>query len=142
MLVQLVMFKADGQRREFTLRKDVTVIGRAIECDFQIPLLAVSRKHCQITLRQDHIAIKDLGSSNGTFLNDQRLQEADLEAGDKLAVGPVIFTVVVDGQPADIAAVRTTARPSAVGDDLEIDGGTVDVEAQQELHPAPSVKPL
>ena len=138
MQVQLVMFKADGQRREFVLRKDVTIIGRAIECDFQIPLPAVSRKHCQITVRQDHISVRDLGSSTGTYVNDQRLQEADLEPGDKLAVGPVTFTVIVDGQPADIATVRTTARPVAA--DLEVDGGTVDVEALQEQQAVSSVK--
>ena len=101
MQVQLVMFKADGLRREFTLRKHATVIGRSTECDFQIPLAMVSRRHCEINIREEHISIRDLGSSNGTFVNDQRVQEADLEAGDKLVVGPVTFTVIVDGQPVD-----------------------------------------
>lgn len=140
MQVDLVMFKADGQRREFRLRKPVTVIGRSTECDFQIPLAMVSRKHCQITLKADHIAVRDMGSSNGTFVNDLRVQQGDLQAGDKLVVGPVTFFVVVDGEPANLDAIRTTATPGAAGGEIELEEGTVDVEAQQEQRRAPSVQ--
>ena len=132
MQVQLVMFKADGQRKEFSPRKDKTIIGRAIECDFQIPLAMVSRRHCQITLEEDSIIVRDLGSSNGTYVNQKRIQEARLKAADQLVVGPVTFTVIVDGEPSEVNAVRTAVAPgTAVSPDLEMDGGTVDVEAEQ-----------
>lgn len=105
--VLLVMFKSDGTRRDFPLTKPVTVIGRKVNCDLRIPLTSVSRQHCEIRREGNKIAVKDLGSSNGTYLNSVRIQDSHLSAGDELVVGPVVFTVVVDGHPADIKPVRT-----------------------------------
>jgi pSer/pThr/pTyr-binding forkhead associated (FHA) protein len=83
------------------------VVGRKANCDLRIPLTSVSRQHCQITVDGEKIAVKDLGSSNGTYHNSVRVQEASLSAGDELVVGPVVFTLVVDGQPGQIKPVRT-----------------------------------
>ena len=107
MNVALVMFKADGTRRDFPLTKDQIVVGRKANCDLRIPLTSVSRQHCEITVDEDTIRVRDLGSSNGTFHNSIRVQEAKLSAGDEVVIGPVVFTVVVDGQPEDIKPVRT-----------------------------------
>lgn len=105
--VSLVMFKADGTRREFPVKGDRLVIGRKNTCDLRIPLTSVSRQHCEIRIEDDQILLRDLGSSNGTFHNDTRVQEAQLAAGDELMIGPVVFTVVVDGEPAEIEPVHT-----------------------------------
>lgn len=137
MQVQLIMFRSDGQRREFDLRKSATVIGRATESDFQIPLPQVSRAHCQISIREDHVSVRDMGSSNGTFVNGQRVQESDLEAGDKLVIGPITFTIVIDGQPATIDVVPSSGNARSP---QELDSGTVDVEAAMEQQTAPAVK--
>ncbi len=109
MNVALVMFKADGTRRDFPLHKDRVILGRQVNCDLRIPLTSVSRQHCEVTLDipSQHIRIKDLGSSNGTFHNSVRVTEATLSAGDEVVVGPVVFTVVVDGVPDEIKPVRT-----------------------------------
>ena len=133
--VKLVMFKQDGQRREFSLKTEATTIGRNTDCDFQIPLGVISRRHCQISLDQGHIIIRDLGSSNGTFVNGKRVQESALGPGDTLMIGPVIFTVVVDGNPADVKPVRTVVDGGAVhmGNAPELEEGTVDVEAEMHL---------
>lgn len=101
MEVVLVMFKAGGERRRFPLTREVTVIGRREDCDLRIPLTEVSRKHCRLVRERDHVRLEDLGSSNGTYHNGSRIQECALEPGDSLQVGPVIFTVQVDGFPAD-----------------------------------------
>ena len=106
----LAMFESDGTRRDFPLTKDRVIIGRKVNCDLRIPLTSVSRQHCEITIDCDKVHIKDLGSSNGTHHNSVRVQEADLEAGDELAIGPVVFTLVVDGEPADIKPVRTIVK--------------------------------
>ncbi|MEM6551340.1 MAG: FHA domain-containing protein [Planctomycetota bacterium] len=107
MQVMLVMFKADGNRRDFSVSKDKIIVGRKANCDLRIPLTSVSRQHCELTLDGDTIKLRDLGSSNGTFHNSIRVQEAELSAGDELVIGPVVFTVVVDGQPDEIKPVRT-----------------------------------
>jgi predicted component of type VI protein secretion system len=112
----LAMFKSDGTRRDFPLVKDRIVIGRKVNCDLRIPLTAVSRQHCEITIEDGRVSVKDLGSSNGTYHNSVRIQEeAFLAAGDELVVGPVVFTMVVDGQPADIKPVRTIVKGDSSG---------------------------
>lgn len=105
--VLLVMFKSDGTRRDFPLAKEATIIGRKVNCDLRIPLTSVSRQHCEVRMDEDKLTVRDLGSSNGTYLNSVRVQESHLSAGDELVVGPVVFTVVVDGHPVDIKPVRT-----------------------------------
>ena len=101
MQVVLVMFLADGERRSFSLPRAVTIIGRREDCDLRIPLSEVSRKHCRFIIDGDSLRIEDMGSSNGTYYNGQRIQEAVLQPGDTVQVGPVLFTVQINGVPAD-----------------------------------------
>ena len=146
--VSIVMFKADGSRRDFPIERGKLVIGRKNTSDLRIPLSSVSRQHCEIRIDGDQVKMRDLGSSNGTFHNDTRVQEAVLSAGDKLAVGPVVFTVVIDGQPTEIEPVRTvlsdtggtdqsaTVAP-AVDEPRQIttkDEGQLPVEVEAESH--------
>ncbi len=97
----LVMFRNDGERRSFSISREMTVIGRRQDCDLMIPLGEISRKHCRIIREGDTLRLEDLGSSNGTFHNGRRIQETVLEAGDTIQVGPVTFVLQVDGVPAD-----------------------------------------
>jgi pSer/pThr/pTyr-binding forkhead associated (FHA) protein len=101
MQVVLAMFRADGERRSFSISRDMTVIGRREDCDFRIPLGEISRKHCRLIKDGQTLRLEDLGSSNGTFRNGERIQEAELQPGDTIQVGPVIFVVQIDGVPAD-----------------------------------------
>jgi len=97
----LVMFRNDGERRSFSLSREMMVIGRRQDCDLMIPLGEISRKHCRIIRDGDALRLEDLGSSNGTFHNGRRIQEAVLEPGDTVQVGPVSFVVQIDGVPAE-----------------------------------------
>jgi len=129
MNVKLVMFKQDGQRRDFELKREVAVFGRNVDCDFQIPLEVVSRRHAQLSIKEGKLMVRDLGSSNGTFVNNSRVQEAELAAGDTLVIGPVVFTIVLDGQPEEVATVRTVlAADATVTAKDQSDAGTIDVE--------------
>src|SRR5204863_9109291 len=101
MQVVLVMFRADGERRSFSITRDVTVIGRREDCDFRIPLGEISRKHCRLIKDGNSLKVEDLGSSNGTYRNGERVQEAELSAGDTIQVGSVVFVLQVNGKPAD-----------------------------------------
>lgn len=134
------MFRSDGQKRDFPLTHQKTIVGRKNTCDLRIPLSSVSREHCQIELRDDSLYLRDLGSSNGTFYNDERVQETELQAGDRIKVGPVNFAVVIDGEPADlepIAAVlsardvKGAEEPSAAPDDAgpaELDAADIELD--------------
>ena len=103
--VNLVLFKKNGTKRNFSLPGTVTIIGRRQDCDLCIPLMVVSRKHCELDANAGAIKIRDLGSRNGTFLNGQRIDEAQLNPGDQISVGPVRFALQVNGEPADDSAI-------------------------------------
>lgn len=135
MEVTLVMFKSDSSRREFPVKPGGFVIGRKNTCDLRVPLNSVSRQHCELKVEDGKVVVRDVGSSNGTFHNSIRVQEAVLEAGDELVVGPVVFTVVIDGKPDVIEPVRSLVdSPDPQGDsgilssDLLEELGEVDVE--------------
>jgi pSer/pThr/pTyr-binding forkhead associated (FHA) protein len=115
----LVMFRNDGERRSFSITREITVIGRRQDCDLMIPLGEISRKHCRIIRDEDALRLEDLGSSNGTFHNGRRVQESVLAAGDTVQVGPVSFVVQVNGVPADEDIQPNAAAPAA-GNDLEV----------------------
>lgn len=130
MQIVLVMFRSDGQRRSFSIHKATTVIGRREDCDVRIPLGEISRKHCRL-VRGDEgtLRVEDAGSSNGTYVNGKRVQQATLAAGDTLQIGPVAFVVQLDGVPADddIQPRMRGSAPSARadGEGEEADGRTV-----------------
>lgn len=109
------MFRSDGDRRSFSLTRDITVIGRREDCDLRIPLGEVSRKHCRLVRDGDSLRLEDLGSSNGTYHNGQRIQEATLRPGDSIQVGPLVFVLQIDGVPADheLQPVQPQELPSA-----------------------------
>jgi len=134
--VNLVMFKPDGQRKDFPLTNTVSVVGRGEECELQIPLLNVSRRHSEIRLDGEIIRVKDLASSNGTYLNNQRISEGELSAGDRLSIGPIVFTVQVDGQPGEVAPVKSEGQVVAEGS--AVDGATVVTEEVPVAESAPA----
>lgn len=110
MEIQLVMFKEDGERKNFAVANQTTIVGRKEDCDIRIPLAEVSRQHAEITIDRHGAHLKDLGSANGTFVNNKRIKQHDLDAGDHIVIGPVVFTVQIDGTPSDIRPVKTKLR--------------------------------
>ena len=110
MNANLVLLRKNGANRAFPLPGNVTVIGRRHECDLRIPLPTVSRRHCQLTLDGDTIELRDLGSTCGTFVNDERVDgEMTVRAGDCLRIGPVTFVCQIDGKPEHIEPPTKTA---------------------------------
>ena len=68
----------------------VKTIGRATGADFIVNAALVSRVHCRLTASADgQLEVRDLESTNGTFVNGQRVESAQLAAGDKITVGRV-----------------------------------------------------
>lgn len=113
MTVNLVTFSRKGERKDFAIGASAAVIGRKQEADIRIPLNEVSRAHCEVRVNGQEVIIRDLGSSNGTYVNDQRVKEAALKAGDRLRVGPVLFMVQIDGKPERFAAVSPDVHKAA-----------------------------
>jgi len=112
--VNLVLFKKTGATKRFPLPSSVTVIGRRQDCDLCVPLMVVSRRHCELSQDQGRLHVRDLGSRNGTFLNGRQVDEADVSPGDKIKIGAVTFAVQVNGTPpSDSAVLRPPEQSQA-----------------------------
>ncbi len=72
-------------------------IGRSEDCQLRPKSDLISRHHCALILEGDYLAIRDFGSKNGTYVNQQRVSgERELQPGDQLTVGPLEFELVVE----------------------------------------------
>src|SRR3990172_7609514 len=82
----------DGSLRQFPILTSTVSIGRAPENDLVLDDVTVSRQHARLTLEQGHLYLEDLGSSNGTFWENQRLspgQRVEFDSGQSLEFGQV-----------------------------------------------------
>lgn len=117
--VELVFVTANGRVRPRELKPGRYLIGRDTRCAMRVTSAEVSRRHCEITVDESEVTIRDLDSSNGTWVNAERVDRAELGAGDLISVGPVVLVVRIDGSPDVIDPVllyeqgRPTAEPSS-----------------------------
>lgn len=137
-----MMFRADGERRSFPLTHNVTVVGRREDCDLRIPLTEVSRKHCRIIRSDDAIRLEDLGSSNGTYHNGARIQETTVQPGDQVQIGPVIFTLQVDGFPPDDAIEPPKPQDTEAGSADTAGHGDQTIAAPEEGDSSVPMEPI
>ena len=71
----------------------IKTMGRSPGAEFIVEAAMVSRLHCRLTAGATELQVNDLESTNGTFVNGQRVTQASLKAGDKLGVGRVEWVV-------------------------------------------------
>ena len=84
--------------RKFDLAREETVIGRSSKSDIQIDQESVSRSHAGITNSREGVRIRDLGSTNGTFVNDELVEgQRELRNGDFVKIGRTIFKYIAGG---------------------------------------------
>ncbi len=89
-LNEQVPFLTDPTGREHPLTGETITIGRAVECDIVVTSRRVSREHACVRREGRRAMLEDLGSTNGTFLNDERvLAPAALHEGDRIQIGDV-----------------------------------------------------
>jgi pSer/pThr/pTyr-binding forkhead associated (FHA) protein len=74
----------------------VGTVGRARRADFILEAPLVSRLHCRIEAGDESLEVIDLASTNGTYVNDERIKRARLKPGDRLRIGRVELTVEKD----------------------------------------------
>ena len=100
------------------------VVGRSSDLDMVLVEEMVSRKHARIAYENDAIVIEDLGSTNGTFVNGEKIKRAQLKEGDRVLIGTSILKViVVEGPPSEqgrpnlevVAAQRRTSPRTMSG---------------------------
>lgn len=84
---------ANGEHKgeDFRLKGGKNVIGTAADCDIVLTDRKISRKHCTIRYEGGAFSISDLDSTNGTFVNDERVQKHELIDNDFLTLGDIKF---------------------------------------------------
>jgi pSer/pThr/pTyr-binding forkhead associated (FHA) protein len=98
-MVKLVLLSAGMTGRAHELKADKTTIGRVEDNVFQIAEPSVSSHHCEVLLRGNDIIVKDLNSTNGTFINGEKVSEAPLKPGQILRLGQIEMRLETDAPP-------------------------------------------
>lgn len=98
---------ADSAPHEIT--EDQTAIGRAPACAITVDDPAASGRHCLVIREDRTFVVRDLGSTNGTYLNGERITEAPLRPKDVLTIGSV--EILIDGDDIDVPASPLVGAP-------------------------------
>jgi hypothetical protein len=89
----LVVERGPRTGMTYLLRPGNTTVGRHPESDIFLNDVTVSRHHCRFKISNATITVEDSGSTNGTYVNDARVDEVDLKAGDEVMIGRFHFVV-------------------------------------------------
>lgn len=121
---QLQVVRGRSSVNYHRLGPGVTVAGRQEGCQLQIKSSQVSRRHCELFEKDGRLIVKDLKSSNGTWVNGSRIDgQHVLNPGDELTIGGVKFRVAQAGSaapaPGDTAVPAAAPAPVAVAVDDE-----------------------
>ncbi len=118
------------QGGEFPLKPDRdVVIGRSADLDMVLVEDMVSRKHAKISVRAGRVVIGDLGSTNGTFVNGQRVDELELKEGDRILIGTSILKLVEQGDGSaalDPQAIRSQMAQASQRTGTGVMSGRID----------------
>ncbi|QDV70984.1 Oxoglutarate dehydrogenase inhibitor [Rosistilla carotiformis] len=110
MQAELIVASGSHQGQGLRITQNPFVIGRNESSGLRIKSSSVSRQHCAIIAREGKFYVKDLGSRNGTFVNDQKLtdrQSCRIRSGDTLQVGKMKLTMRI-GMAVDVQEGETT----------------------------------
>jgi pSer/pThr/pTyr-binding forkhead associated (FHA) protein len=93
----------------FVMTREVAIVGRAPSCTFVVNDQSVSRHHAELRIERSHIAVFDLKSRNGTFVDGERISTCTLSAGQSIQFGDIGFVVtledrnaILDGETDDV----------------------------------------
>ena len=129
--VELKVLEGSQAGKVIPLNVRQFLIGREQDCHLRPNSELVSRHHCVFAIDDFSVRLRDLGSTNGTFLNGERLKgQAVLKAGDKVTVGKLAFEVSIQLSPA-AAPVEEPEAPdnTAIVDEAAQNGATIEFGA-------------
>ena len=98
-MAKLVILSAGMTGRSHELKVDKTTIGRVEDNTFQIAEPSVSSHHCEVLLRGNEVIVRDLNSTNGSFINGEKITEKALKPGQTLRLGQIEMRLETDVPP-------------------------------------------
>jgi len=114
-MAKLVVLTAAFAGRSHELNVDMTTVGRVEDNTFQLADPSVSSHHCEVLLRGSDVVVKDLDSTNGSFINGEKISESVLKPGQTLRLGQIELRLETEGTssaPAPVPATSPAARPA------------------------------
>ena len=124
--VQLVVASGSRAGQVIPITGERFVIGRADDCNLKPRSELISRYHCEISIKEGEAFVRDMGSKNGVFLNDEQITETiKLKNGDKVVVGPLDFFahITIEGKPQKQSAVKSVSDAVARTVELQESSG-------------------
>ncbi len=118
--VDLVVVDGPARGTRVPIQGGVARVGAAPGSDLKLEEPTVSRVHCELRVRQETITLRDLGSTNGTFVDGVRLRDGDIAPGALVRVGATTFRVEVGDEPAFVEVSGATCFGELVGTSLEM----------------------
>ncbi|MDX1952962.1 MAG: FHA domain-containing protein [Verrucomicrobiota bacterium] len=106
---KLVVLSEGFTGRTYELKVERTTVGRVDDNTFHIPEGSVSSHHCELILKGNDVLVKDLNSTNGTFINGEKISEAVLKPGQILRLGQLEMRLEADGAPSGSGGTTTTS---------------------------------
>src|SRR6476646_9922124 len=106
-MAKLVVLSAGMTGRTHELKVDKTTVGRVEDNTFEIAEASISSHHCELLLRGSDVVVRDLNSTNGTFINGEKISESVLKPGQVLRLGQIEMRLETDnggGAPSPLAA--------------------------------------
>jgi pSer/pThr/pTyr-binding forkhead associated (FHA) protein len=110
--VRAQLIPADGSAT-IEIVKDLTLVGRKEDCDLRLPHKSVSKMHCVIVKTDGLLLLRDLGSTNGTRVNGQRVRRAALLPNDLLSIASFKFRVFLGPDESHAPAGERTQQLDA-----------------------------
>ncbi len=131
------------QGGEFPLRMDREIIvGRSSDLDMVLVEDMVSRKHAKITAAGDQIVIQDLGSTNGTFVNGEKIKKARLKEGDRILIGTSIIKLIAVDTSQVVSEEAARAKLEQTGQRRSVSGANKPMSGSIDEIPLPDLLQL
>ena len=132
-MAKLVVLTEGMAGRALELTAEKTTIGRVEDNTFQIPEPSISSHHCEVLLQGNEVKIRDLSSTNGTFINDQPITEAVLPPGQILRLGKVEIRLesATASLPAPVPTPATAPAKKSIDRTVVMSGGVSLGELEQ-----------
>jgi pSer/pThr/pTyr-binding forkhead associated (FHA) protein len=112
-MARIVLLSEGLTGRIFELKAEKTTVGRLPDNAFAIPEASVSSHHAEFQLKGNELLVKDLDSTNGTFINGERITETTLKAGQVFRLGTVDMRFELGDAPPSAAASTAASMAAA-----------------------------
>ncbi len=136
MRVQLISENGNYADIEFTVSKDPVVLGRSLRADVQFAHPLISRLHCEWSLADGEVIVRDMESTNHTILNGETVQYARVQPGDRLLLGDSVFLIELAKVAGDVHSPASTISHLLL--DREVDSEVATSQLRVENTSAPA----